>query len=148
MSNFGAKLKELKENPNTENTGTKWTEEDDKKLMVMVKNDLLKYGKINYNNIALEFKRTNGSIVARIKLNVYKMINDETNVEELCEKYQINKMDMDFFIEQQSKREKKSKSTISNDDIHNLLLSFKDEIDEIKRYIKSINTRLKRIEEK
>jgi hypothetical protein len=148
MSNFGAKLKELKENPNTENTGTKWTEEDDKKLMVMVKNDLLKYGKINYNNIALEFKRTNGSIVARIKLNVYKMINDETNVEELCEKYQINKMDMDFFIEQQSKREKKSKSTISNDDIHNLLLSFKDEIDEIKRYIKSINSKLKRIEEK
>jgi hypothetical protein len=55
---------------------------------------------------------------------------------------------MDFFIEQQSKREKKSKSTISNDEIHNLLLSFKDEIDEIKRYFKSINSRLKRIEEK
>jgi hypothetical protein len=150
MSNFGAKFEELKENPNTANIGTKWTEEDDKKLMKIVDNYILNNNEINYNNIALEFKRTIGSIVARIKLNVYRMINDQTNVGELCNKYQINQMDMDFFIEQQSKREreKKSKSTISNNEIHNVLLSFKDEIDEIKRYFKSINSRLKRIEEK
>ena len=136
--------KELK---TTTNAGQRWTDEDDKKLMESVNNNIILEKVVNYNKIASEFKRTIGSIKARIKFN---MINNDNTIEDLCNKYLVNINEMTIYVETKNKKidkkiEKTKKVTIDN--IYNLLISYKDDIDEIKTSIKLINKKLKIVDD-
>jgi hypothetical protein len=142
-------LKILREAPETENAGQRWTDEEDKKLMELINDNIITAKVVDYHKIATEFKRTIGSIKARIKLNIYNMIDDDNNIEDLCNKYLVDINEMTSFVENKNKAvEKKLEKTkkVSIDDVYNLLVSYKDDIDEIKTSIKFINKKLKKLE--
>ena len=142
-------LKILREAPETENAGQRWTDEEDKKLMELINDNIITAKVVDYHKIATEFKRTIGSIKARIKLNIYNMIDDYNNIEDLCNKYLVDINEMTSFVENKNKAvEKKLEKTkkVSIDDVYNLLVSYKDDIDEIKTSIKFINKKLKKLE--
>ena len=67
-------LKNLREAPETKNAGQRWTDEEDKKLMELINDNIITAKVVDYHKISTEFKRTIGSIKARIKLNIYNMI--------------------------------------------------------------------------
>ena len=142
-------LKNLREAPETENAGQRWTDEEDKKLMELINDNIITAKVVDYHKISTEFKRTIGSIKARIKLNIYNMIDDDNNIEDLCNKYLVDINEMTSFVENKNKAvEKKLEKTkkVSIDDVYNLLVSYKDDIDEIKTSIKFINKKLKKLE--
>jgi hypothetical protein len=142
-------LKILREAPETENAGQRWTDEEDKKLMELINDNIITAKVVDYHKISTEFKRTIGSIKARIKLNIYNMIDDDNNIEDLCNKYLVDINEMTSFVENKNKAvEKKLEKTkkVSIDDVYNLLVSYKDDIDEIKTSIKFINKKLKKLE--
>ena len=142
-------LKILREAPETENAGQRWTDEEDKKLIELINDNIITAKVVDYHKIATEFKRTIGSIKARIKLNIYNMIDDDNNIEDLCNKYLVDINEMTSFVENKNKAvEKKLEKTkkVSIDDVYNLLVSYKDDIDEIKTSIKFINKKLKKLE--
>lgn len=141
-------LKTLREAPETENAGQRWTDEEDKKLMELINDNIITVKVVDYHKIATEFKRTIGSIKARIKLNIYNTIDDDNTIEDLCNKYLVDVNEMTAFVENKNKTvEKKLEKTkkVSIDDVYNLLVSYKDDIDEIKTSIKFINKKLKRL---
>jgi hypothetical protein len=77
------------------------------------------------------------------------MIDDDNNIEDLCNKYLVDINEMTSFVENKNKAvEKKLEKTkkVSIDDVYNLLVSYKDDIDEIKTSIKFINKKLKKLE--
>lgn len=144
-------LKILREAPETENAGQRWTDEEDKKLMELINDNIITAKVVDYHKIATEFKRTIGSIKARIKLNIYNMIDDDNNIEDLCNKYLVDINEMTSFVENKNKAvEKKLEKTkkVSIDDVYNLLVSYKDDIDEIKTSIKFINKKLEIYDDK
>ena len=141
-------LKTLREAPETENAGQRWTDEEDKKLMELINDNIITVKVVDYHKIATEFKRTIGSIKARIKLNIYNMIDDDNNIVDLCNKYLVDINEMTSFVENKNKAvEKNLEKTkkVSIDDVYNLLVSYKDDIYEIKTSIKSINKKLKKL---
>ena len=142
-------LKILREAPETENAGQRCTDEEDKKLMELINDNIITAKVVDYHKISTEFKRTIGYIKARIKLNIYNMIDDDNNIEDLCNKYLVDINEMTSFVENKNKAvEKKLEKTkkVSIDDVYNLLVSYKDDIDEIKTSIKFINKKLKKLE--
>jgi len=144
-------MQKLRENSETINAGQRWTNEDDKQLMEMINNNIITKNTIDYHTISSAFKRTVGSIKARIQLNVYNMIDETNTIEDLCNKYHLELTEMNIFIDKQkSKKEykkpenKSTKTTI--DDIYNLLISYRTDFEEIKQSIKRINKKLKKLE--
>jgi hypothetical protein len=142
-------INKLKEEPETANSGNKWTTLEDNQLMEMIRDNIITTTVVDYHKIANKFKRTVGSIKARIKLNIYKMIDEDNAIETLCDKYLIDVSEMSAFVESK-KRAEKDKSTridskskkISIEDIYDLLVSYKDDIGEIKTSIKHIYKKL------
>ena len=107
-------LKILREAPETENAGQRWTDEEDKKLMELINDNIITAKVVDYHKISTEFKRTIGSIKARIKLNIYNMIDDDNNIEDLCNKYLVDINEMTSFVENKNKAvEKKLEKTKS-----------------------------------
>tara|TARA_B110000003_G_scaffold276466_1_gene323100 strand:- start:4617 stop:5087 length:471 start_codon:yes stop_codon:yes gene_type:complete len=144
-------MQKLRENPETINAGQRWTNEDDKKLMEMIDNNIITKNTIDYHTISSAFKRTTGSIKARIQLNVYNMIDETNTIESLCNKYHLEVSEMNIFVDKQkSKKEYKqpeNKSTkITIDDVYKMLISYRNDFDEIKQSIKKINKKLKKLE--
>lgn len=79
------------------------------------------------------------------------MIDETNTIEDLCNKYHLELTEMNIFIDKQkSKKEykkpenKSTKTTI--DDIYNLLISYRNDFEEIKQSIKRINKKLKKLE--
>lgn len=79
------------------------------------------------------------------------MIDENNTIEDLCNKYYLEVSEMNIFIDKQkSKKEykqsenKSTKTTI--DDIYNLLITYRNDFDEIKQSIKKINKKLKKLE--
>ena len=144
-------MQKLRENPEIINAGQPWTNEDDKQLIEMINNNIITKNTIDYHTISSAFKRTVGSIKARIKLNVYNMIDETNTIEYLCNKYHLEVSKMNIFVDKQkSKKENKkseNKSTKTTiDDIYNLLISYRNDFDEIKLSINKINKKLKKLE--
>jgi hypothetical protein len=91
MSGIGSRLKNLRDDPATAHAGTAWSKPDDTYLMASAES------KLPHIEIATTLKRTVGSIVARIKQNVYDMIDDQNPLDALCIKYTIDLKDMQEF---------------------------------------------------
>jgi len=77
-------IQELRLNPSTCNAGKKWETEEDELLVKLVNENK------SHQEIAIEFKRTEGSIRARIidKI-IFPKYNNE-NITELAKKYNFN----------------------------------------------------------
>ena len=135
-------------NPETINAGQRWSNEDDKRLIMLINDNIVTKTVIDYDKIAKEFKRTVGSIKARIQLNVYNMIDDEHTIESLCKTYYLDLEDMKLFTQRMSKKTENSQNTkkITIEDVYILLKSYKDDISEIKSSIKKINKKLAMLE--
>lgn len=154
-----ANIQKLKENPEFENLGKRWSPEDDINLMLSLETNIITKTEIDYNKLALEFKRTVGSVQERVKLNIYKkaelqlLIDDENTIDILCKKYYIDIDEMNLFIKRKEyaktikilKKEavvKKEAETITNEQLHSLILSYKEDLNDIKNVLKKINKKL------
>lgn len=73
---MGSHIKRLKETPETAMTGTRWTPQEDEKLLLSITN-----GKTT-NEIALEHQRTVGGIESRLRTIAIRMLDvDKTPIE-------------------------------------------------------------------
>ena len=148
-----ANIQQLKENPEFENLGKRWSTEDDINLMSSLETNIVTKTCIDYNKLALEFKRTIGSVQERIKLNIYKKLDEENTVDILCEKYNIDIGEMNFFIKRKeySKAVKKEVAVkkefaVTNEQLYSLILSYQEDLNDIKNTLKKINKKLSMIE--
>tara|TARA_B100000795_G_C22803381_1_gene443228 strand:+ start:508 stop:996 length:489 start_codon:yes stop_codon:yes gene_type:complete len=119
------KLQELKSNPETCNVGKKW-EIDEDELLVKLLNE-----NKSHQEIAIEFKRTEGGIRARI---IDKIIFPEYNNENITEFAKKYKFDDIEYLERciKGKIAKKEKSIIAKKIIEN---ETKEEYEErVKKY--------------
>ena len=80
-------IQELKSNPETCNAGKKWETEEDELLVKLVNEDK------SYEEIAKEFKRTVGSIRARIIDKIIFPEYNNENISELAKKYNFNNVE-------------------------------------------------------
>lgn len=80
-------IQELKSNPETSNAGKKWETEEDELLVKLVNEDK------SYEEIAKEFKRTVGSIRARIIDKIIFPEYNNENISELVKKYNFNNVE-------------------------------------------------------
>jgi len=84
---LGTRLKELRSNEDTSNAGTKWTIDEDEKLVQEIADNK------SYEEIALEHKRTILSIKSRVISHIiYPKYKDdiENNIEKISIEYKID----------------------------------------------------------
>ena len=142
-----ANIQQLKENPEFENLGKRWSTEDDINLMSSLETNIVTKTCIDYNKLALEFKRTIGSVQERIKLNIYKKLDEENTVDILCEKYNIDIGEMNFFIKRKEySKTVKKEVAVTNEQLYSLILSYQEDLKDIKKVLKKINKKLSMIE--
>lgn len=94
-SSFGTRMHELRSNDETLNVGTKWTIEEDNKLVQEITDNK------TYEEIALEHKRTAYGIQLRvISRIIYPKIkdDDEIDMEKVALEYNINTKELLYNI--------------------------------------------------
>ena len=93
--------KKLCENPETENAGKIWNKDEDDELLIMCLSNE------TYDVMASYFKRTIRAIKCRIYVKIYEMIDENTSIEELCVKYNVELQKMIEFKNQKDNKPKK-----------------------------------------
>lgn len=84
--NFHDRIKAIKENPETSQAGSKWTEEEENNLLVSIEKG------IDISDIAKEHKRTEGGISSRIRHIAVDMItNKGKEIDDVCEYLRLSK---------------------------------------------------------
>ena len=150
-------LQELRLNPETYNAGKKWETNDDELLIKLFNEDK------SYQEIAKEFKRTIGSIRARIIDKIIFPEYNKENIKELAEKYKFDDVEyLERIIKARIAKEEKSKiakkilENETKEDYNIRMLNKKIEINQIKKaggekyydLLLNIVERLERIEKK
>tara|TARA_B100000795_G_scaffold266105_1_gene248796 strand:- start:473 stop:1015 length:543 start_codon:yes stop_codon:yes gene_type:complete len=135
-------IQELKLNPETFNVGKKWDVIEDELLKNLVIENIY-----SYEEIARQFKRTSGSIKARIIEKIIFLEYNNENSKELSEKYNF---DVDFLEKRmqyilEKKKEKNYK--IASKNLNETKLE-KINNDKYYELLENIIERLKKIEEK
>ena len=102
-------IQELKSNPETSNAGKKWETEEDELLVKLVNEDK------SYEEIAKEFKRTVGSIRARIIDKIIFPEYNNENISELAKKYNFN--DVEYLERCMKVRIAKKENAINTENI-------------------------------
>jgi len=133
---------ELRLNPETCNAGKKWEINEDELLIKLFNKDK------SYEEIAKEFKRTVGSIRARILDKIIFPEYNKENIKELAEKYKFDDVEyLERMIKARITREERSKenSRISKEILEN---ETKEDYDMIMQEIKEkkLNKRIERKE--
>ena len=127
-------LKAQREVEATSRAGLKWDQDEDEKLMTMVKD------KIDLAEIAKSFKRTEGSIRTRLILSsVKKMKNDNLSLQDAANLFFISEKDITDYLEKKALREerianktkiiKKTGQNVTNSDIYELLQKLEKNIE-------------------
>jgi hypothetical protein len=150
-SSFGIMMQELRSKEETLNVGTKWTIEEDNKLVQEITDNK------TYEEIALEHKRTINSIRLRVISHIiYPKIKDdvEFDIKALSLKYkiyeeqiimQLNKIKNKELIKQSSVNEKKSiYNHINNDEPTNKQIF--EYLKQLDNKINEINSKLDNLE--
>jgi hypothetical protein len=107
MTTFQKKLQKDRTNEETANAGLKWDIEDDKYLLESASN------KVSVSEIAKTLKRTEGSIKTRIIINILSKCDDNrTNLDSLCNQYNIDIKDVEVYLQKKDLREKKKTQRI------------------------------------
>jgi len=136
----------LRENPDTANAGKKWENDDDIKLAKLVETS------ITYCDIAKQFKRTEGSIKARvIDKIIYPQYNDNPELlEELADKYKFHKDYLKKKIEEKHNPKIKNGAEIDKNNIellNNILdnAAIMDKLNKQEILLNEINNKLDKI---
>lgn len=107
MTTFQKKLQKDRTNEETANAGLKWDIEDDKYLLESATN------KVSVSEIAKTLKRTEGSIKTRIIINILSKCDEtRSNLDSLCNQYNIERKDVDVYLQKKDLREKKKTQRI------------------------------------
>tara|TARA_Y100000389_G_scaffold200752_1_gene241874 strand:- start:4570 stop:5022 length:453 start_codon:yes stop_codon:yes gene_type:complete len=110
MSTFQKKLQLDRSNERTSNAGLKWDPEDDKYLLTNAKNG------VDISEIALNLKRTEGSIKTRIIINVLQILgSDRSKLADLCKEYYITEDDVTGYESKKEQRETRRVKPSYND---------------------------------
>lgn len=108
MARFQESMRKLRESPETSRAGLKWDEDEDKKVLDKLTNN------VSIDDIAKELKRTANSIKTRIVMNALKMIDEEGHESaEVMKKFKLTDNDIKEYKEKKEYREVQLKD-ISN----------------------------------
>lgn len=103
MGNLGEAVRRLREHPDTEAVGSKWTPEEDARLV-----DALRENTRTIDDIARDHKRTPGGISSRMRHIAIEMIESQgKTVGEVCDLLHMSEGD----IEEAQKRRAAAKDT-------------------------------------
>lgn len=146
---FQEMLKEQRNNPETARAGLKWEEDEDKKLLDQVRQD------ISLEDIAKELFRTPGSLKTRlITYALNKIENENESLEEVATDLRLKSKDILEYQRKKNIREEKrlqrlfsrkqgqgqgrvgggnntSNGSITLEDVHSLLLEVKSELEKL-----------------
>jgi hypothetical protein len=129
---FQASLKELRKNENTLNAGTKWTIDEDNKLIQEINDNK------SYDEIALEHKRSILAIKSRVISHIiYPKYKDsiENDIEAISIEYKINNTLIMKYINKIKLNDSKQK-TINKNEILEYLQQLDKKIDLILNHLK------------
>jgi signal recognition particle GTPase len=136
---LGTRLKELRSNEDTSNTGTKWTIEEDKQLVQEIADNK------SYEEIALEHKRTILGIKSRVISHIiYPKYKDdiENNIEKILIEYKIDNELITKYINKLKTNNNIQKSVNSNKP------DTKRDKTEILEYLQQLDTKMNDINTK
>lgn len=109
MFRFQENMKKLRENPETNRAGLKWDDDEDIKMIAKLKKG------DTIDDIALELKRTSGSIKTRIIMNAVNKIDDEhEEIEEVLKEYKITEIDIKEYRDRKQQRDEKLNNANTN----------------------------------
>ena len=109
MFRFQENMKKLRENPETNRAGLKWDDDEDIKMIAKLKNG------DSIDDIALELKRTPGSIKTRIIMNAVNKIDDEhEEIEDVLKEYKITETDIKEYRDRKQQRDEKLNNVNNN----------------------------------
>jgi len=136
----------LRENPETANAGKKWESDDDIKLAKLIETS------ISYCDIAKQFKRTEGSIKARVidKIIYPQYNNNPELLEELADKYKFHKDYLKKKIEEKNNPKIKNSVEINKNNIdllNNILdkAAILDKLNKQEILLNEINNKINKI---
>jgi hypothetical protein len=120
-------IQKLKENPDTENIGKKWTEEEITILLNEIKENK------SINDIALSHKRTVGSINSKLlSIGQSLLINKKIEISEACK---IINMSIEHLKEYIAKKNKQKENTKENTITETILSEFELDKNKLKSFI-------------
>ena len=133
-------FQELRSNPDTCNAGKKWYDNDDELLVKLINENK------PYEEIAFEFKRTTGSIRARVIDKIILKEYDGENIQELARKYnfddseylekcikaRIQKNNISI-IDKETYEERKEIKAAGGEKYYNLLLNIVERLERIEK---------------
>lgn len=138
-------MSDVKSNENTKNAGTKWTYEEDVKLLQEI-ND-----KKSYDDIALEHKRTIIGIKSRVVTNIiYPNYKDNIDIDfdEISEKYNIEREIISRYISKKMKNISKKMKNIDEDNTTKPEKPSKSKNKKILEYLERLETKIENINDK
>ena len=90
-------------------TGTRWTEDEDKELLGFFRENK------TTEEIGTYFKRSIGSVQNRVMTLMFQMINEDlSNIEQVCQEYNIDVKEMERYIGRREKRRDNRKEIRKN----------------------------------
>jgi hypothetical protein len=145
-SSFGTMMQELRSKEETLNSGTKWTIEEDNKLVQEIADNK------TYEEIALEHKRTINSIRLRVISHIiYPKIKDdvEFDIKALSLKYKIYEEQIIMKLDQIKNKEMIKQSSVSEKKpIHNHINNDQPTNKQILEYLKQLDNKINEINSK
>ena len=106
---IGARMQQMKENPDTANVGKKWTNEENDELMKLV------MAKTSVDDMAKAHKRTPNSIQQQILKLASKMVSDTKTVDEAAKEVNVHPEELTAYIAKvDRKSQRKQENVIKN----------------------------------
>lgn len=144
-SSFGTRMHELRSNDETLNVGTKWTIEEDNKLVQEITDNK------TYEEIALEHKRTAYGIQLRvISRIIYPKIkdDDEIDMEKVALEYNINTKELLYNINKLKIKAAENKDNPSKKPIQKPKLDEQPTNKQILEYLQQLDNKINEINSK
>lgn len=142
MARFQENMKKLRESPDTARAGLKWMDDEDDKVLDMLKS------KKTYADIAKELKRTANSIKTRAIMNAIKMIEEDgKDKASVMKDFDLSETDIKEYKEKKQQRDEQQKAysnTILYKNVNNPTI--KDNYQVQKEFINKFEERLDTVE--
>jgi len=135
---FGSVIKELKNQLETSNAGSRWSDEENEQLLEELKNNK------SYEDIAKDHKRTitaiKAHVICYVIFPIYKIDEIESKIDEISEKYNIEPEIIIRYVKKQIKNNEDKKDVKDNkeitvnkrlENIEKILIKLNEQIDKI-----------------
>lgn len=122
---IGARMQQMKENPDTANVGKKWTNEENDELMKLV------MAKTSVDDMAKVHKRTPNSIQQQVLKLASKMVSDTKTVDEAAKEVNVQPEELTAYIakvDRKSQRKQENVAKNNPEETHLTLLRKQNEL--------------------